>query len=400
MALRYSDKVDEEVDYLLGTYGRENISFTSGKGCTVWDTEGREYMDMVAGIAVNCLGHNHPRLVSAISSQASNIIHTSNLYEIENQSLLAGRLAGHLQGSGWKTFFSNSGAEANEAALKFAIKSTGRGKIVSAMNSFHGRTALTLSVTGQQKYWKGFERLIYKDVEFGSYGSTEDFANLIDEDVACVILEPIQGEGGVVIPPDGFLSSVGDIARDNGSLLIIDEVQTGVGRTGRFFSHSWDDGVRPDIVTMAKGLGGGVPIGATIVSGEVAASIGKGDHGSTFGGNPLSTAAANATLDVIDSPSFLEEVSRKGGILLSGLRSLFSDQPYVNEIRGKGLMIGVEMDEKSATAFKSYAFERGFLVNITHSNVVRLVPPLVITDREIYSFLAMASSFAEGHSVG
>lgn len=398
MALKYGDRLDTEGDSLLETYGREKVSFTGGKGSTVWDSTGREYIDMVAGIAVNCLGHNNPRLVAAISSQASSIIHSSNLYQIGNQSLLAERLAGHLQESGWKAFFSNSGAEANEAALKFAFKSTGRGKIVSAQNSFHGRTALSLSVTGQTKYWKGFERLIYKDVAFGRYGSIEEFTDLIDEEVACVILEPIQGEGGVVIPPDGFLSSVGRAARDKGALLILDEVQTGVGRTGRFFAHEWDKGVVPDIVTMAKGLGGGVPIGATIVSAKVAASVGKGDHGSTFGGNQLSTAAANATLDVIDSFAFLEEVGRKGDNLLSGLHALFSERSYVKEVRGRGLMVGVEMDEKAASAFKSYAFERSFLVNVAHNTVVRLVPPLVISDGEIDSFLSMASSFAQDYA--
>lgn len=394
MALKYEDKLDAGEDSLLATYGRENVSFTGGKGSTVWDTAGREYTDMVAGIAVNCLGHNHPRLVAAISSQASSIIHTSNLYGIESQSKLATRLAGHLPGTGWKAFFSNSGAEANEAALKFAVKSTGRGKIVSAHNSFHGRTALALSVTGQTKYWKGFEQLIYGNVEFGRYGSIDDFARLIDEEVACVILEPIQGEGGVVIPPEGFLSSVGVIARENGALLILDEVQTGTGRTGSFFAHSWEKGVVPDVITMAKGLGGGVPIGATVVSGKVAASIVKGDHGSTFGGNPLSTAAANATLDVIDSPPFLEGVRRKGADLLSGLSTIFADSSYVKEVRGRGLMIGMEMEEKAATAFKRYAFEKGFLVNVAHDTVVRLVPPLVITDVEIESFLSMSSSFA------
>lgn len=394
MALKYESESETVKDSILGTYGREEISFVRGKGASVWDGDGREYVDMVAGIAVNCLGHNHPRLVAAICNQASSIMHTSNLYQIENQSRLASRLASHLPGSGWKTFFSNSGAEANEAALKFAIKSTGRRKILSANNSFHGRTALTLSVTGQPKYWKGFEHLLYRDVSFADYGSPDSFQKLLDDDVACVILEPVQGEGGVIIPPEGFLSEVGKMAKENGSLLIMDEVQTGVGRTGRFFAHSWEAGVKPDIVTMAKALGGGVPIGATIFSSEVAACVTAGDHGSTFGGNPLSTAAANAVLDIIDSPGFLDGAGSRGAMLLDGLKQVFAGAPYVADVRGRGMMIGVEMDEKSAQAFKSFAFERGFLVNIAHGKVVRLVPPLVLGEPEISAFLGMASSFA------
>lgn len=395
MAQKYkSEHRSQQADSpLLNTYNRQHISFERGKGSTVWDTEGREYLDFVAGIAVNSLGYSHPRLVAAICNQAMNVIHTSNLYEIENQAAVAGRIVRHLSGDGWKVFFSNSGAEANEAAIKFAMKATGRRKIVSMNNSFHGRTALTLSVTGQPRYWKGFEQLLNGNVSFADYGDAESVRSKLDGDTACVILEPVQGEGGVVMPGDGFMGEVSRAARENGSLLIVDEVQTGAGRTGRFFAHSWDDGCSPDIVTMAKALAGGVPIGATIVSRDVSARISPGDHGSTFGGNPLSTAAANAVLDVIESAGFMEEVERKGKKLIDGLRAAFDGSAYVHEVRGKGLMVGIDMTADAAGSFKSFAFDRGYLVNVAHDHIVRLVPPLIVTDEEIESLLAMAGAF-------
>ncbi len=399
MVLRYrNEKVTRETESsILNTYGRQQISFVRGKGCTVWDSSGREYIDLVAGIAVNSLGYSHPRLVSAICNQANSVIHTSNLYEIDNQSVLASRLAAHAQSAGWKVFFSNSGAEANEAAIKFAFKATGRRKIVSMDNSFHGRTAMTLSVTGQRKYWSGFENLLYKDVEWAEYGSAESLREKIDSDTACVMVEPVQGEGGVIVPGKDYLTQVTEMARKNGTLVIMDEVQTGVGRTGRFFAHLWEEGCRPDIITMAKALAGGLPIGATLVSGSVASAIRQGDHGSTFGGNPLSTAAANAVLDVVESSGFMADVSRKGEMLVSGLRRVFEKAQYVHEVRGKGLMIGLDMDSKSAAGFKSFAFDRGFIVNVTHEHVVRLVPPLVIGVEEIESFLSMARAFASSY---
>ncbi len=395
MALKYrSEPGGKDDDALLGTYARQPVSFVRGKGCTVWDSDGRAYIDFVAGIAVNSLGYDHPKLVAAISNQATSIIHSSNLYEIPSQSRLASRLSASLPPLGWKVFFSNSGAEANEAAIKFAMKATGRKKIVSTDNSFHGRTAMALSVTGQKKYWKGFEQLIYPNVLFAEYGSAREISEKLDSDVACVIVEPIQGEGGVVLPDSSFLSKVSEAARRNGSLLIVDEVQTGVGRTGKFFAHSWEEGCTPDIITMAKALAGGVPIGATIVTSKVAESIVPGDHGSTFGGNHLSTAAANAVLDVVEAPGFMEDVARKGMKLMGGLRSAFEGASYVHEVRGKGLMIGIDMTKDAAAAFKAFALERGFLVNVVHEHVVRLVPPLVVSDEEIDSLLSMSTAFA------
>lgn len=396
MAQKY--KIEQGVkgrqDSLLGVYRRKGVSFASGKGARIWDTSGREYIDFVAGIAVNVLGHSNPKLVSAICNQASNLIHTSNLYEIENQSQLASRLSRHFPGRKMKVFFSNSGAEANEAALKFAVKSTGRGGFVSANNSFHGRTAMALSVTGQPKYWSGFEPLIYRNVEFFDYGSIESLKSHLNRDVAAVIMEPIQGEGGVIVPPKGFLREASAVVHDNGSLLIVDEVQTGMGRTGRMFAHQWEQGCTPDIVTVAKGLAGGVPIGATLVGEDVASAIHEGDHGSTFGGNPLATAAGLATMEVIESPGFLDRVISRGQYLFRSLSDSLRGNESVTEIRGKGLMVGIEMLGDSAKKFADYAFERNILVNVAHDSVVRLLPPLVVTEEEIDSLCATFRSFS------
>lgn len=397
MAQKYkvesSDRAVQNQDSLLRVYRRKGISFTNGKGSRVWDSTGREYIDFVGGIAVNVLGHSNHKLVSAICNQASSIIHTSNLYEIGNQSLLSSMIAGFFSSRKMKVFFSNSGAEANEAALKFSVKATGRKKFVSASNSFHGRTAMALSVTGQPKYWKGFEPLIYGNVEFFDYGSAESLKEHLDDDVAAVILEPIQGEGGVVVPPAGFLTRVSQLVHDNGSLLIMDEIQTGIGRTGRMFAHTWEQACRPDIVTLAKGLAGGVPIGATIVSEEVAARISEGDHGSTFGGNPLATAAGIATLEIIDSPGFLEGVVSRGAYLREKLDASLRNFDKLVEIRGKGLMVGMEFSGDFARKLADYAFERNMLVNVAHDTVVRLLPPLIITEEEIDTLAAAVKSF-------
>jgi acetylornithine/N-succinyldiaminopimelate aminotransferase len=380
-------------DSLLRVYRRKGISFTGGKGSRVWDSSNREYIDFVGGIAVNVLGHSNHKLVSAICNQASNIIHTSNLYEIDNQSVLSSMIAGFFTGRKMKVFFSNSGAEANEAALKFSVKATGRKKFISAFNSFHGRTAMALSVTGQPKYWKGFEPLIYGNVEFFDYGSAESLREHLDADVAAVILEPIQGEGGVIVPPAGFLSRVSQMVHDNGSLLIMDEIQTGIGRTGRMFAHMWEPACRPDIVTLAKGLAGGVPIGATIVSEEVASRINEGDHGSTFGGNPLATAAGIATLETIRSAGFLEGVVSRGVFLREKLEASLGKFDKLVEIRGKGLMLGMEFSGDVAGKLADYAFERNILVNVAHDTVVRLLPPLIITEEEIETLAATVRSF-------
>ena len=378
---------------LLSVYKRQNVSFVRGKGARLWDTSGKEYVDFVGGIAVNVVGHGNPKLVAAICNQASNLIHTSNLYEVENQAKLASRLAKVFRGRQMKSFFCNSGAEANEAALKFAVKATGRKKFIAAHNSFHGRTLMALSVTGQPKYWKGFEPLIYGNVDFFDYGSASSFRSKLDGDVAAVIIEPIQGEGGVVVPPEGFLSEISEAVHANGSLLILDEVQTGMGRTGRMFAHQWEKQCSPDIVTVAKGLAGGVPIGAVILNAQTAERINAGDHGSTFGGNPLASAAALATLDIIESDGFMDSVLRKGDALTSGITESFAGRPFFETVRGRGLMIGVQLNAEYAKKFAEFAFSRGFLVNVAHDSVVRLVPPLVVTEDDIAAFVAMTKSF-------
>lgn len=375
----------EEAGHLLANYRRLPLRFVSGKGCTLVDAEGRSYLDMVGGIAVNVLGYSNPRLVAAICNQASNLIHVSNLYEIDLQDRVASRLSA-LSHRNCLAFFCNSGAEANEAAIKFAVKHTGRSKIISAENSFHGRTALTLSITGQRKYWNGFEPLIYRNVSFADYGDIEKFKACIDDETAAVIVEPIQGEGGVIVPPEGFLQELSGICRKNGADLILDEVQTGMGRTGRFLAQQ-HEGVVPAITTLAKGLAGGIPAGAVLLSREVASSIVAGDHGSTFGGNPLAMAAANAVLDEIEHGKLIENAEERGRQIMEGLegRSVFK------EIRGKGLMIGIELDE--AERFRQFALERGFIVNVTHGNTVRLLPPLVLSEEEAEAFIRMARSF-------
>jgi len=397
LAQRYRNELLHEEQSLLNTYARQQIAFRAGKGSRLWDSSGNEYIDMVAGIAVNSLGYAHPRLVAAICNQASSLIHCSNLYEIENQKELARRLSA-LAGGHYSLFFSNSGAEANEAALKFAVRCTGRNRIVAAHNSFHGRTAATLSVTGQQKYWKGFEPLLNGGVAFADFGNIDSFREKLDSSVAAVIIEPIQGEGGIVLPPEGFLSELSKAVHSNGSLLIVDEVQTGTGRTGRFFAYQWER-CTPDIISTAKGLAGGVPIGATLVRNELSSCIKPGDHGSTFGGNPLSTAAALAVLDVVGNNAFLKQVAEKGAHLLSGLNELFSDVPQVSRVTGRGLMVGIHATPPFASAFRDFAFSRGFIVNVVHENTVRLVPPLIISEEELHAFLLMARAFARerGH---
>jgi acetylornithine/N-succinyldiaminopimelate aminotransferase len=376
--------------HLLGNYRRLPVNFISGKGCTLVDSTGRKYLDMVAGIAVNILGYSNPRLVSAICNQAGNLIHVSNLYEIDLQEKVASRLIEYL-GSEAFAFYCNSGAEANEAAIKFAVKHTGRNTILTAENSFHGRTALTLSVTGQSKYWKGFEPLIYRNVRFSEFGNADDFIEKLDGDVAALIIEPVQGEGGVIVPPAGFLKELRNACRKNGTVLIVDEVQTGMGRTGRFFAHQ-HEGIEADIITLAKGLAGGVPAGAVLLRKEIASSIQPGDHGSTFGGNPLAMAASLAVLEEIKACRLMDNAVERGRQLMEGLKDAFGGT--AREIRGLGLMIGIELSAEEAERFRRFAFERGFIVNVTHETTVRLLPPLIINEEEVASFIKMARAFA------
>lgn len=364
--------------YLFQNYGRETICFSHGLGEHLWDLEGNRYTDYVAGIAVNCLGHAHPELVKAISEQASRLIHVSNLYQIKEQADLGESLASIVPSPLGRSLFCNSGAEANEAALKLAVKHTGRGKVIACRNSFHGRTSATLSVTGQVKYQAGFEPLLSKNVDFVAYNSIEELKAKVNKDTAAVILEPVQGEGGVLPADREYFRTVRDLCTDAGALMIVDEVQTGMGRTGRWFGFQ-HFGVVPDIISLAKALGGGVPIGAIVTSPEIAKTFTPGTHGTTFGGNPLACAAANAVIRTMKKDRLVERAADLGERWRSELKDIASGHPEVTDVRGLGLMIGVEMGDL-AKEFQKFAVGKRLLVNVSAGKVVRLVPPLIMSE--------------------
>ena len=382
--------------FVMQTYKREDVCFARGKGAVLRDTAGSEYLDMVGGVAVNGLGHCHPAVVKAIKAQAGRLIHTSNLYYIQKQAELAAKLVPLLPPGLERLFFCNSGAEAVEGALKLAVLSTGRHGIIAAQNSFHGRTAAALAATGQEKYRKGLEGLLPSAVTFVKYGDAGELAAKLGQNIAAVILEPIQGEGGVVVPPKDYLLDVQKLCIGRGALLILDEIQTGFGRTGKMFGcqHS---GISPDIMTMAKALGGGVPIGAIAATGKVAAAFSPGTHGSTFGGNPLACAAACAVLDTLVSKGLAEKAEKKGAFLKTALERLMKRYPaMIGEVRGRGLMLGVVMEGESAKLFKAFALSRRVLVNVAAETVVRLLPPLVITKKQLGRFADVLEEFCIG----
>jgi predicted acetylornithine/succinylornithine family transaminase len=381
---------------VMQTYRREEVCFSRGKGARLWDLSGKEYLDMAGGVAVNGLGHCHPAVVKALKAQAGRLIHTSNLYHIQRQAELASKLAPLLPAGLEKLFFGNSGTEAVEGALKLAVLSTGRRGIVAALNSFHGRTAAALGATGQEKYRKGLDGLLPASVSFVKYGDAEELEAKLSADTAAVILEPIQGEGGVVAPPEGYLRKARELCDRHGALLIFDEIQTGFGRTGKMFACQ-HEGVSPDIMTMAKALGGGMPIGAIAANGKAAAAFSAGTHGSTFGGNPLACAAACAVLDTLAARDLTNAAAKKGALLFRRLEALRAKYPaLIKEVRGKGLMVGIAMEGEGAKAFKAYALSRRVLVNVAADTVVRLLPPLVITKRQITAFIAVLEDFCRG----
>jgi acetylornithine aminotransferase/acetylornithine/N-succinyldiaminopimelate aminotransferase len=367
--------------YLFQNYGRENICFSHGEKEYLWDLEGNRYIDYVAGIAVNCLGHAHPELVRAITEQASRLIHVSNLYQIREQTDLGEALASIVPAPLGKSLFCNSGAEANEAALKLAVKHTARSKVIACRNSFHGRTSATLSVTGQEKYQKGFEPLLSKNVEFIGFNDVEEIKSTVNKDTAAVILEPVQGEGGVLPATQEYFRTVRDLCADRGALMIVDEVQTGMGRTGKWFGFQ-NYGVVPDIISLAKGLGGGVPIGAIVTSPDIAKTFTPGTHGTTFGGNPLVCAAANAVIRTLKKERLVDRAAELGGRWKEGLKGIAKDRPEITDVRGMGFMLGVEMGDLSKE-FQRYALKQGLLVNVSAGKVVRLVPPLIISQVSI-----------------
>jgi acetylornithine/N-succinyldiaminopimelate aminotransferase len=374
---------------LMGVFGTPQRVLVRGAGCLVWDADGKEYLDLLGGIAVNALGHAHPFVTSVISSQLATLGHVSNFFTSPTQIALAEKLLDLTHApAGSKVFFTNSGTEANEAAFKLARRNTGgsdkkRTKIIALEGAFHGRTMGALALTAKEAYRAPFEPLPGGVVHI-PFGDVEALKNAVDESVAAVFLEPIQGEAGVRPLPPGYLRAARELTARVGALLILDEVQTGIGRTGKWLA-SEDSGIMPDAVTLAKGLGGGFPIGALITFGDGTSSLlSAGQHGTTFGGNPVATAAALATLHAIESQRVLENVVAVGDYLRTGLAAVDG----VTEVRGDGLLIGFDLDADIAPAVVSAGLEAGFIVNAPGPHTIRLAPPLVLTTDQAASFLA------------
>ena len=375
---------DTAVTHVMNTYARLPVAFVSGKGAYLQDTNGKQYLDGLCGLAVTGLGHAHPRVASALATQAGTLTHTSNLYEIPLQTRLADRLCS-LSGMD-SVFFANSGAEANEAAIKLArLKGNRQGikkpAVVVVDGSFHGRTMATLTATGNRKVHAGFEPLLSGFVR-APYNDVDAIKQIAanNPDVVAVFVEPLLGEGGIVIPDDGYLRALRDICDEYNWLLMLDEVQTGNARTGKYFAFQHTD-VMPDVVTTAKGLGNGMPIGACIARGEAATLFVPGNHGSTFGGNPLACAAANAVIDEIEEHDLCARAAELGERILNGLREGLAGSNRIREIRGKGMMLAVELNS-DAPELVEHALDQGLLINVTQGNIVRLLPPLNLTDAE------------------
>jgi acetylornithine/N-succinyldiaminopimelate aminotransferase len=376
---------------IMNTYGQPSLALVRGEGAVLWDETGKAYVDMLGGIAVNALGHAHPAVVDAVSRQIATLGHVSNFYVAEPPVALAELLLA-LAGRSGRVFFGNSGAEANEAAFKLSRR-TGRTGVVSTVGAFHGRTMGALALTGQPAKAEPF-RPLPGGVEHVPYGDTAALDAAVGEHTAMVILEPIQGENGVVVPPAGYLAAAREITSKRGALLVLDEVQTGIGRTGHWFAHQ-ADGVEPDVVTLAKGLGGGMPIGACIAFGDAATLLEPGQHGSTFGGNPVSCAAALAVLRTIARDGLLDHVKRVGERLRTGVEALGS--PLIQEVRGAGLLLGIVLTEPIAADLTTALCDAGFLANAPQPDVLRLAPPLILTAAQADAFVAaLAQALTKG----
>jgi acetylornithine/N-succinyldiaminopimelate aminotransferase len=376
---------------LMPNYGTPPLAIARGEGCRVWDPDGNSYLDLIAGIAVSALGHAHPAIVEAVSSQVAKVAHTSNLFVHEPCVALAERLLGLLRAEG-KVFFCNSGAEANEAALKLVRRRQGTDKtVVAAIGSFHGRTMGSLAVTGKESIREPFGPFGV-NVRWIPYGDEKALAAAVDGDVAAVFLEPTLGEGGVVPPPAGYLKAVRLACDEVGALFVLDEVQSGIGRTGEWFAHQ-KEGVLPDVLTLAKGLGGGLPIGACVGFGESGTALAPGDHGSTFGGNPVASAAALAVLDTIESDGILANVKTVGAHLSAGIEAI--DHPLLKGARGSGLWLAAVLTDAKAATVRAAAQSRGFLVNPVQPDVVRLAPPLILSAAEADEFLTAFPSILD-----
>jgi len=377
----------------MNTYGRLPVAFERGHGVWLWDTQGKRYLDALSGIAVSGVGHAHPRLVQAIAAQAGRIIHASNLYQIPEQDRLADLLCDLAAMD--TAFFCNSGCEANEAAIKIArlfghYKGIEYPTVVVMEKAFHGRTIATLSATGSRKVQAGFEPLLTGFARV-PYNDRDALATVAanNKNVVAVLVEPIQGESGINVPDDGYLAHLRQVCDSQGWLLMLDEVQSGVGRTGKWFAHQ-HIGINPDVMTLAKGLGNGLPIGACLAAGPAATVFKPGSHGSTFGGNPLATTAAYTTLQIIADEGLLENATRIGNLIRTSLRERFTDYTAVKEIRGKGLMVGIELDRACGELVQS-ALDRGLLLNVTAETVVRLLPPLIMQPPEATQLIEVLS---------
>ena len=380
-----SDLTSRYTGALMNTFGPPKLALVRGEGTHVWDEDGKEYVDLLAGIAVNSLGHGHPALVGAVTEQLQTLGHVSNFFTTGPQVELAERLLALVGGAvselgGGKVFFANSGAEANEGAFKLTRR-TGRTHVVVAEGGFHGRTMGALALTSKAAYREPFEPLP-GDVTFVPYGDADALAAAVTDETAAICPEPIQGEAGVLVPPEGYLATARRVADEHGALLWFDEVQSGIGRTGDWLAHL-RHGVVPDVVTLAKGLGGGFPIGAVIGLGRAADLLQPGNHGTTFGGNPVACAAALAVLDTIEAEGLLEHVTVLGQKIRDGLAA----DPRVTEVRGEGLLIGLDLASESAAAVVEAAQDAGFIINMTTPQRIRLAPPLVLTDDDAAAFL-------------
>ncbi len=381
---------------MMNTFGRPRLTLVRGRGSDVWDADGVRYLDLLGGIAVNALGHAHPAIVAAVADQAATLMHTSNFFATPWQIQLGERLDALVSrgaSPGARAFFTNSGTEANEAAFK-VTRRTGRTRIVAMEGSFHGRTLGALALTATEKYRTPFEPLP-GEVVFVPFGDADALASVLDETVAAVIIEPIQGESGVVPAPAGFLAAARELTARHGALLWLDEVQTGIGRCGAWFAHH-DDGVTPDLVTVAKGLGGGFPVGACLALGAAADLLAPGDHGTTFGGNPLGARVALTVLDTIEAEGLLQNARTTGDWLASAIAGL--RDPRIAGVRGRGLLRGVVLTEPLATAGVAVAQDRGFIVNAPRPDVFRLAPALTITPAELAPFVEALPGILDGAS--
>jgi acetylornithine aminotransferase len=361
-------------------YGVPEITLVKGKGLVVQDAEGKIYLDFLGGIATNILGHAHPSIISAVSKQVSTLNHVSNFYSHPNAVLLAEKLASLTKTKNAKVFFCQSGAEANEAAIKLSRK-TGRSHIVAAQGSFHGRTMGALSLTGQPSKREPFLPLL-KNVKHVPFGDIEAMRRSISKKTAMVIIEPIMGEAGVIVPPTDYLQGLRELCDKNGALLVIDAVQTGMGRTGDWFGYEYS-GITPDVITVAKGLGGGLPLGAMIAIGNSADLFKPGEHGSTFGGNPITTASALAVIKTIEKQNILKKVRKQGQILIQELALI----PGIREVRGAGLLIGIELEIANANEVVRKLTEAGVLVNAASASTIRIAPALIVSDFQIRKFI-------------